>query len=1220
MAGKTRVFFVDESGGFSGSAMPEASEVIIGACDTGAGATLVLDDPAVESEHARLDLGSRPWKITDLDNASQIRIEGDPLPRSASRGFQPGEILGIGGKRLFLLPENWVFSGSGSIVVFGEYCRCLNLPVLHSGIPLIRELTVKNVSREPTREVPLEIRFEGESKPSFSVRIPALPPEGRTTVQVPMTIARSRFLFDGDPKRSWFEVLLDGIPGVFPVWVLGCFDFPFDPPARSSLCAFVQREHPIVADAVRGAEKYGAALMRELEEKRGLVGLASFQDLLRAGDTRSVARLLFEFLQQEGTGISFLKPRLKNLQEFLSCQRISPLPAFFPKGSAACLDLSLFFAACLENAGLAPVILVMDGPLEKHAMPGFWDNVHPGPHGVLTDWTRILGHLEKGELVVFESLEILSSQKPSFKKAEKKPAEDFSKVTGKGGEVFLVDIGCLRNWGTPVLPLNLQGEKILLAPVAEPVGKQPETREGERKGLRESTRAGAPGRIVSLHKSFTETDEFPRLAYLHSEIVTEILGSEREPSSNVFGDPVWDAWGLALFHWKEGSPSLGLEKAGKALEEFRRTRDRSSARAPGLEGATHRNKLLELSLRGIEIRCRTDSMLDSLEFNHSREERKAQVDCLQELGVTLENAHRALPPLGSAADAWFAKGIWRFLQKKNPEALAEFKQVLALAPQLVNPLARSEAGFWMAMAFERWGRTDEALSLIDSACGELKCSKVTGKKRSLLECLLHAHRARLFRYRDPTDMGGRLAAESDLERALSLARRLGEQNVLSTVHNFMGDFLLEQGKITEAEKEFATSKEMGLRSGFPRVQAHALYSRAKLLGVTLASSKKKSPQVISEIRECLQDACLKFAGIQDEGGKGMALLRLGRLESKNEPGRALETLRKARASLRGAGTRFHLFRALFESWRICVLHPELAREAGEITPRNYLKTVWSALARKEIPRLRLTILESLGDLSLSKVIDDLLQDGEEDVIRERAEAAISRVRGGFGYLVHDYGGWLERLGGRMGVMDEGKGAGGPLLKRIAAGIGTLTRELRRNLEKLSWKESDLVGVKTQIMEIDIRKLIVEQVIPIFELLGDSRVDLQIGGDLPKVHGDQVLLWRVLLNLMVNAQKAIDEGNIPGVAPTITVSAVNLSGREAKPAVLLGVSDTGSGIPEEKRKTLWTRGVSGFKTGKGLGLAFSRKAISMMGGELYLGDPGENGKRGATFAIRIPCHQ
>jgi two-component system NtrC family sensor kinase len=131
-----------------------------------------------------------------------------------------------------------------------------------------------------------------------------------------------------------------------------------------------------------------------------------------------------------------------------------------------------------------------------------------------------------------------------------------------------------------------------------------------------------------------------------------------------------------------------------------------------------------------------------------------------------------------------------------------------------------------------------------------------------------------------------------------------------------------------------------------------------------------------------------------------------------------------------------------------------------------------------------------------------------------------------------------------------------------------------------------------------------------------RVDLDLAPQMPDVQADADQLGQVVLNLMVNAQQAMEGVQGPRVltlAAGVETPRPGAAGRE--PRVWLRVADTGPGVPAAVRERLFepffTTKAAGF--GTGLGLSVSRSIVREHGGDLVL-EPREGG---ATFRMSLP---
>jgi len=125
------------------------------------------------------------------------------------------------------------------------------------------------------------------------------------------------------------------------------------------------------------------------------------------------------------------------------------------------------------------------------------------------------------------------------------------------------------------------------------------------------------------------------------------------------------------------------------------------------------------------------------------------------------------------------------------------------------------------------------------------------------------------------------------------------------------------------------------------------------------------------------------------------------------------------------------------------------------------------------------------------------------------------------------------------------------------------------------------------------------------------VRIEIEDGLPVFQGDPDLLRQVLLNLSWNAVEAM------GANGVITLFARRGSVDSDMSDLLIGVEDTGPGIPESLRDRIFDPFFSTRADGNGLGLYIVHGIISAHGGEVATETAPEGGAR---FVFRLPIGQ
>lgn len=124
-------------------------------------------------------------------------------------------------------------------------------------------------------------------------------------------------------------------------------------------------------------------------------------------------------------------------------------------------------------------------------------------------------------------------------------------------------------------------------------------------------------------------------------------------------------------------------------------------------------------------------------------------------------------------------------------------------------------------------------------------------------------------------------------------------------------------------------------------------------------------------------------------------------------------------------------------------------------------------------------------------------------------------------------------------------------------------------------------------------------------------------DLPQIWGDADLIKQVAMNILVNAQQAIDGvGTIAVVTRTYVAKTNQQNDEKRTPMVELAIKDTGCGIPEANMQRIFDPFFTSKEVGKGtgLGLSVSYGIVKAHGGEIKVASVVG---QGTTFRILLP---
>jgi len=158
--------------------------------------------------------------------------------------------------------------------------------------------------------------------------------------------------------------------------------------------------------------------------------------------------------------------------------------------------------------------------------------------------------------------------------------------------------------------------------------------------------------------------------------------------------------------------------------------------------------------------------------------------------------------------------------------------------------------------------------------------------------------------------------------------------------------------------------------------------------------------------------------------------------------------------------------------------------------------------------------------------------------------------------------------------------------------------------------------------VDLNQLIVEtaRIIERPANLRDIEIAMDLDPGLPPVWADGDQITQVIMNILVNAQHAIDEkGSITVCTRRVQKPPSAEPGEQPVPMVELAVIDTGCGIPEKDLKRIFDPFFTSKEVGKGtgLGLSVSHGIVSAHGGMIEVES---KVGAGSTFRVYLPLER
>jgi signal transduction histidine kinase len=146
--------------------------------------------------------------------------------------------------------------------------------------------------------------------------------------------------------------------------------------------------------------------------------------------------------------------------------------------------------------------------------------------------------------------------------------------------------------------------------------------------------------------------------------------------------------------------------------------------------------------------------------------------------------------------------------------------------------------------------------------------------------------------------------------------------------------------------------------------------------------------------------------------------------------------------------------------------------------------------------------------------------------------------------------------------------------------------------------------KPQLQIVEVRRLIAEQIARLGSV-SNVTINSECPENLPAVNVDPIHIGQIMLNLLTNAQQAMES----------TGGVITVRARASGSAVVIDVADTGPGISDELLEKIFEPLFTTKARGIGLGLAVSQSLASANGGQLTVTSTLGHG---ATFSLAMPA--
>jgi very-short-patch-repair endonuclease/DNA polymerase III delta prime subunit len=322
-----------------------------------------------------------------------------------------------------------------------EYDGRINFAMQQNAIPVVKLLRIVNNSDVPLEDLTVSLRLDPELSEAFEHRIAGLAAHSAFTLEAPdLIISPGRLvnLIERETALVSVEVSCSGIETVkksWPVEVLAFNEWNGISSLPELIAAFVLPNHPAIEEILTIVRKY----MEKWSGDPALPGYQSKNPKL----VLTMAAAVYSAIQE--LGITYVMPPASFEK---AGQKVRLPEQILSTKMGTCLDLTLLISACFEQAGLHPLIVLVEG----HAFPGVWLTNGVFTESVVDDPMRIRKRVDVYDICVFDSSAAAVRPPVPFDSARDKALEYLRDIDTFH---YAVDVKAARNRGMRPLPIRL---------------------------------------------------------------------------------------------------------------------------------------------------------------------------------------------------------------------------------------------------------------------------------------------------------------------------------------------------------------------------------------------------------------------------------------------------------------------------------------------------------------------------------------------------------------------------------------------------------------------------------------------------------------------------------------------------------------------------------------------------------------------------------------------
>lgn len=335
------------------------------------------------------------------------------------------------------------------VTIGGEMNSSINFAMQQNYVPIIRTLVINNTTEEKLQDLHLKITFEPGFARDFTYDIDSI--EAGESVEIaPVKIRLStEFLFsltekmvgtisidmfEGEDRIYSYENTIELL--AYDQWS-GLLIMP------EIITAFITPNHPKISEVLLQASKH-------LKQWTGAPAFTGYQT--RNPNNAKLQMAAIYAALQTGEIVYNNPPASYEM----TGQRVRLPHVVLEQKQGTCLDLAILYAACLEAAGLFPLLVFKEG----HAYAGCWLDEQTFADCIVDDISALEKRTVEGseELLLFECTDFTAGKNVDFERALKHGKDHLLYL---GDFIYAVDVQRTRGSGIRPIPVRLEQARLL---------------------------------------------------------------------------------------------------------------------------------------------------------------------------------------------------------------------------------------------------------------------------------------------------------------------------------------------------------------------------------------------------------------------------------------------------------------------------------------------------------------------------------------------------------------------------------------------------------------------------------------------------------------------------------------------------------------------------------------------------------------------------------------